>query len=131
MKCLFDNNMPSRLAKTLNFLEEKDGIVVEHLREKFPPNIPDIDWIKELSKEGGWFVITKDSQIRSRSHERKAWQESKIPIIFLQKSWVKKDFWEMTWRFIKCWPDLKKNINRNIKNNSFEISINGHITEIS
>ena len=31
MKCLFDNNMPPKLAKTLGFLEGDDGITVEHL----------------------------------------------------------------------------------------------------
>jgi predicted nuclease of predicted toxin-antitoxin system len=31
MKCLFDNNMPPKLAKTLNFLEGDEGIPVIHL----------------------------------------------------------------------------------------------------
>ena len=131
MKCLFDNNMPPKLAKTLNFLEGKDGIIVEHLKEKFPPNTSDIDWINKLSEEGDWFVITQDGQIKRKPNERKAWKESNIPIIFLHKTWVKYNFWEIAWRLIKCWPNLKKNINHNIKNKSFEISINGHITEIA
>jgi len=131
MKCLFDNNMPPKLAKTLRFLEGDDGIIVEHLNEKFPPDTPDIEWIRKLAKEGGWFVITKDNQIRKRSNERKAWQESHIPVVFLSKSWMNHDFWEIAWKFIKHWPKLKENISRNKKIESFELTINGKITVIA
>ena len=41
MKCLFDNNMPPKLARTLNYLEGDDGITVEHLKDKFPADISD------------------------------------------------------------------------------------------
>jgi len=131
MKCLFDNNMPPKLAKTLKFLEGDDGIIVEHLNEEFPPDTPDIEWIKKLAKEGGWFVITKDNQIRKRSNERKAWQESHIPVVFLSKSWMDHDFWEIAWRFIRHWPKLKESISRNRKIESFELTINGKITVIT
>jgi len=130
MKCLFDNNMPPKLAKTLNFLEGDDGITVEHLKEKFLPNTPDIEWITKLSKEGKWFIITQDNQIRKRSLEKKAWQESHIPIIFLQKSWIKLNLWEMAWRLIKYWPELKETVTRNRKNESFQLTINGKVTAI-
>jgi len=131
MKCLFDNNMPPKLAKTLKFLEGNDGIVVDHLNEKFLPNTPDIEWITKLAKEGDWFVITKDNQIRKRSNEKKAWQESHIPIVFLTKSWMNYDFWEIAWRFIKHWPKLKEKIINNRKIESFELALNGNITRIT
>ncbi|MCL2442515.1 MAG: hypothetical protein FWD13_03520 [Treponema sp.] len=131
MNCLFDNNMSPKLAKTLNYLEGDDGIIVEHLNEKFPSNISDVEWIKTLSKEGNWFVITQDNKIRKRNHERIIWQEARIPIIFLQKSWVKQNFWETAWRMIKCWPKLKESISRNRKKESFELTINGKIIEIA
>jgi hypothetical protein len=130
MKCLFDNNMPPKLAKTLNYLEGDDGITIEHLKEKFPPNTPDIEWITKLSKEGKWFIITQDNQIRKKSPEKKAWQESHIPIIFLQKSWINLNLWEMAWRLIKYWPELKESINLNRKNESFQLTINGKLTAI-
>jgi len=129
MKCLFDNNMPSKLAKTLRFLEGDDGIVVEHIKDKFRPDTPDIEWIEKLSKEGDWFVITQDNQIRKRAHERKAWQESHIPIVFLNKSWINFNLWDTAWRLIKYWPDLKKTLLINKKMESFQLAINGKISE--
>jgi predicted nuclease of predicted toxin-antitoxin system len=131
MKCLFDNNMPPKLAKTLGYLEGDEGIPVEHLKDKFLPDTSDIDWIKKLSMEGGWFVITRDNHIRKRVHERKAWQESNIPIVFLEKSWIKINLWEMAWRLIKCWPNLKVNIKSLRKNESLSVTINGTIKLIS
>ena len=130
MKCLFDNNMPPKLAKTLNFLEGDEGVTVEHLKDKFPPNTSDIEWLSTLAKEGEWFVITQDNQIRKNSLEKKAWKESKIPIIFLQKSWVNQSLWDMAWRLIKYWPVLKEKITYNRKVESFHLSINGKIISL-
>lgn len=130
MKCLFDNNMPPKLAKTLTFLEGEEGVAVEHLKDKFPPETPDIDWIQKLSKESGWFIITRDNQIKKRTHEKKAWLESNIPIVFLEKSWMKINFWEMAWRLIKCWPNLKERITALRKNESLSLTINGTIKQI-
>ena len=130
MSCLFDNNLPIKLAKTLNFLEGDDGIVIKHLQEKFSANTSDVDWIEILKNEGGWFVITKDNQIRKKPHERKAWQESHIPIVFLPKSWMEFNLWEMAWRLIRYWPNLKDIITRNNKTESFELTINGKMTVI-
>ena len=128
MKCLFDNNLPSKLARTLNFLEGDEGISVEHIKEKFSASTPDVDWIKTLANEGDWFIITKDNQIRKKPHERKAWQESHIPIVFLHKTWMAHAFWEIAWRLIRYWPELKKTINENKKIESFELSVKGNIT---
>jgi hypothetical protein len=54
----FDNNLPPKLAVTLNYLEGDGGIVVEHIKERFSSDTPDIEWINTLAKEGDWFVIT-------------------------------------------------------------------------
>jgi len=130
MKCLFDNNLSPKLAKTLDYLEGNEGVSVEHIKDKFSPATPDVEWITKLAQEGNWFVITQDSQIKKRPHERKAWQESNIPIVFLQKTWINHDFWEISWRLIRHWPKLKESINRNKKAKSFELSVNGKITVI-
>jgi hypothetical protein len=130
MKCLFDNNLPPKLAKALNYLEGDDGITVEHLKEKFPVNTPDTQWIVKLGKEGEWFVITKDNQIRKKPHEIKAWKETHIPIVFLQRSWTNYGFWEQSWRLIKYWQNLKDTIEHNKKAKSFVLTVNGKITPV-
>jgi predicted nuclease of predicted toxin-antitoxin system len=58
LKLLLDHNLSPRLAKAL------DALFVEHqivaLRDKFPANVTDVDWITALDREGGWTVVTKD-----------------------------------------------------------------------
>lgn len=127
MRCLFDNNLPPKLAKTLNYLEGDDGISVEHLKDKFPPNTSDIEWMEKLSKEGDWFIITRDNKIKKRPHERKAWQESHMPIVFLQKTWTNHNLWEIAWRFIKYWPKLKESVCHSGKAKSFTLTIQGKL----
>lgn len=106
MKCVFDNNLPPKLARALNELEGEHGIEVVHLRDAFPENTDDITWIKELSTETECFVITKDRNIRKNPHERKAWEESGLNIVFLQKSWFNHTLWEISWRMVKRWREL-------------------------
>ena len=115
--------------KTLNAvqqnLEENEGVKVEHLNSKFAPDTPDIVWLKSLADEGDWFVITKDSQIRKRTNERKAWKDSHIPVVYLAKSWMSFSFWDIVWRFIKSWPELKQCIMVNKNKESFELTVKG------
>jgi hypothetical protein len=127
VKCLFDNNLPPKLAKTLDYLEGDDGIAVKHLREKFSTGTPDIEWMKEISKEKDWFVITRDTHIRKRITERKVWKESNIPIVFLQKAWMKFNLWDIAWRLIRHWPNVKDTIQKIKRNQSIELTINGGI----
>ena len=110
MKCVFDNNLPPKLARALNELEGEYGIAVVHLRDEFPANTDDITWIKELGKEPECFVITKDRNIKRNPHEKKAWEESGLNIVFLQKSWFNHDLWEISWRMVKRWRELREKV---------------------
>lgn len=85
MKVFLDNNLPPRLAKALAALF--DGIhVVVALREKFPQNVSDIDWISELSKEGGWTVLSSDRRILKNPSEKAALRASNLTAFFLTRS---------------------------------------------
>jgi len=130
MKCVFDNNLPPKLARALNVLEGQHGIEVLHLRDIFPENTDDITWINELSKESDCFIITKDKNIRRNPHERKAWKESGLKIVFLQKTWFNHDFWQISWRLIKRWIDLKKAVDRMKDNETLILPITGKIENI-
>jgi len=127
MKCLFDNQMSPRLAKALKELEGRKGIVVDHIQYKFKHDTPDTDWIRALAKEGDWFVITKDAMIRRRSIERKAWQESGLPIVFLDREWFDLGMWDISWMLIKYWAKVKESIASNKNGESFILFKTGRI----
>lgn len=127
MTCVFDENLPPKLARALNTLEGERGIEVFHLRDRFPASTKDIEWIKSLSEINDCFVITKDRNIRRNPHELLAWKESNLKIVFLKKAWNNQSFWNQSWKFIKRWEDIKKKIERV---DSFLLPVSGKIEEI-
>lgn len=130
MKCIFDENMPPKLAQALNFLEGKNGIEVKHMTEIVVPSTSDEDWIRLLGEDSSNFVITKDNRIKKNQAEILAWKESNLTIIFLQDSWFSLDFWDICWKFLKVWPELKKSIIRSSSRKTMLLHIQGRIEEI-
>ena len=104
MKFFIDNNLPPAWAKALDALD--DTHTVTHLRDKFPPDVTDIDWIQALSGEGGWYIISGDMRISRNQHEREAWLRSGLVGFFLGKSWRSVKYWDQTWRFVRWWPNI-------------------------
>ncbi len=105
MKLLLDHNLSPRIARALQALFADDHSVVA-LRDKFPANVTDPEWIKKLDAEGGWAVLTKDLRIRTRPHERAALDRSRIVFFFLSGSWTKCSVEETAWRLIRLVPKM-------------------------
>jgi hypothetical protein len=130
MKCVFDENMPEKLAKTLNFLEGEHGIPVLHINQIVKPSTHDEDWIRLLGKEEKCFVITKDNKIKRNPAEIKAWEESNLTIVFLQDSWFNLKFWDICWKFIRLWPDLTESISKAQYQKKVMVHIKGRIEDM-
>ena len=90
MKLLVDNCLSYRIAHALASLFTPDHEIVA-LRDKFPADTADIDWITSLHREGSWAVLTRDLRIRTRPHERLAMDASEIVYFFLASGWKKRD----------------------------------------
>jgi hypothetical protein len=104
LKLLLDHNLSPRLAKALAVLFVDHEIVA--LRDKFPQDATDIDWIAALDREGGWAVLTKDLRIRQRPHERAALDRSRIVYFFLAGAWMKCTVEETAARLIRLIPKM-------------------------
>lgn len=68
MRFFFDNNLPARLAKSLNVLAAPEHEVI-HLTEKFAANTSDEAWMGGLAKELDWVIISGDVRIK-RTHTK-------------------------------------------------------------
>lgn len=104
MKLLLDHNLSPRLARVLAALFIDHEIVA--LRDRFPADIADVDWIGELDREGGWAVLTKDLRIRQRPHERAALDRSRVVYFFLARAWMKYTVEETAARLIRLIPKM-------------------------
>lgn len=115
MKFFFDNTLSPKIARAMNELVGIDGDVVTHLKEKFPANIKDTEWISRLGDEGNWIVLTNDIHIYSRPHEKAAWEETDLIVLFLAPAWSNENLRSMASRLLKRWDNIKaavKNANR-------------------
>ena len=106
MNLFLDNDLAPRHARAIDALEGEHGNTVVHLREKYPANTPDVDWMTALAKEGSWVVITADYRISKNPHELQAWKEAGLIVFFLRKSWLSIGFWDQAWQLIKQWPRI-------------------------
>lgn len=104
MKFFVDNNLPPPLAHALRELSKPESHDVLHLKDKFATNTPDTEWIKCLSEERGWIVVTHDNL--NKGLEREALRRAGLLVFFLDKSWVNHNYWEKAHNLVKWWPRI-------------------------
>ena len=105
MKFFFDNNLPPKLAKSLHVLVEPDHQIV-HLKDRFPANASDEEWITVLAKEEHWVIVSGDLRIRKNPHVMRAWKTAGHTVFFLKPGWINLPLWTQTWKFVKCFPEI-------------------------
>ena len=103
---------------------------VFHLRDKFPPNIEDADWMKLLAAQADWIIITVDVRISRNPHEVKAWHEAGHTIFFLKPGWTDLTFWEQANKFTKCFPQIIYEAERAERGTAFLVTTNGEIEHL-
>ncbi len=102
MKYFLDNCLSPHLTKALRKLDSANQIT--HLREKFPADISDVDWLAALSTEGEWVIVSGDVRIHRNPHNRAAWRESRLTGFFFKKGFTALLIWEQAWRMVRWWP---------------------------
>lgn len=108
MKLLVDHNLSPAIARALQPLYPDHTF--QALKDKFPPDTSDVDWMTELDREGGRAVLTKDLRIQFRPHERLALDRSKIVFFFLDGAWRKYSVPEAAARLIRLVPLMVKTV---------------------
>jgi hypothetical protein len=104
VKFFVDNNLPPSLAKALHALSEPLTHTVAHLKQRFPHNTIDSDWIDVLSNEGGWSVVTHDKL--NKGLEREVLRRAGLVVFFLDKSWSNHSFWDKAHSLVRWWPRI-------------------------
>lgn len=81
---------------------------VAHLFGKFSEGMPDAKWIPELSKEGGWIVISSDRGTHSRKDERLPLicRELDVTHVLLSASLHRRNMYYKSLAITTCLPSL-------------------------
>lgn len=110
MNFLFDHNLPPSWARALDALSDNkfDAGAVGHvvaLKDKFPTNTTDAEWLKALKDEGNWTVLSGDS-FRKNKAEKELVRSRGLNIFVLTKAWQSQQHWDRTARLIEWWPKI-------------------------
>lgn len=107
MKFLFDNNLSPHLAHGVASLTvpEADVDVVEHLRDRFPPATPDVQWIQTLAASGGdWYIVSVDKFRKSKGAEREVLRRAGFTVYVLDPQWAQQPYWKLAAQMVTWWP---------------------------
>lgn len=107
MKFFFDNNLSPHLAHAIRELckAEIDVDEIVHLRDRFPANAKDQEWITELSQSGLWIVISQDAFTKN-DFEREALRRSGLIVFVLDPQWSQHSHWPKAQNLVKWWPAI-------------------------
>lgn len=106
MKVIVDENLPPALARGLSALFSGEHEII-HLRDRFGPSVRDLEWIPELSREGGWAVISGDRGIRRKKAERDAFRASRLIGFFLSAGLNKAPLLKQAERILALWTSIE------------------------
>jgi hypothetical protein len=106
LKFIFDANLPPTLARGIAELSKLDPKVevVLPLKDRFPPNTPDLVWLNALANEGGWIVVSID-RFRKSTAEREMLRRQGLTIFVLDPQWSK-PYWGQTAQLVLWWPKI-------------------------
>ena len=107
MKFFFDNNLSPHFARSFAALSvhEEDVQAVAHLRDAFPGNTPDTEWLAALSDGGDkWNVISGDKFKKDKRAEREAIRRAGHTVYVLDPQWSEKQYWDKAARLTLWWP---------------------------
>jgi len=129
MKFFLDNCLAIRHARALNEMVRPEHSFT-HLQEKFDPATKDEEWIRALSCEGNWIVISGDYRIGKSAHERQAWHESGLTAFFLSKGWTNIPPLQQHSKLALILDDIIEAAKRAPRGAGFAIGMNGKIQQV-
>lgn len=123
MNYWFDENMPPQLVAAIEALHARDypNDRVASVRDTHDVGRSDVEWITWLMQSGEqWTVFTRDAMRK----ERQLAQGGGLTWFVLAPGWASLDYWNLSWKFVKAWPDLVAT-GRRSPGQMFTVAVNG------
>jgi len=84
LKAFFDHNLSPYIARSIHILVSPSSDSATAKCDKFNPKTSDVDWLKELGREGGWTIFSADQKILKNPIERRAYFDANLTGFFLK-----------------------------------------------
>ncbi len=113
--------------RTAGLVAAGERVKQAELKERYPPNVEDERWMRELAGENDWIMITAHVRISRNPHEVRAGQEAGHTIFFLKPGWTDLTFWEQMNKFSRCFSEIIQTAGRAGRGSCFFVSVHGKI----
>ena len=125
MKIAIDEHIPPTMVKVFQtFATDKQllklsaDLLLEKAQDYYPkPSDPDYlrrsdaPWVRRFAKSGGKVVISGNTKMKANHHERLAFHEEGLVVIFFESSWNQWGYFHKCSLLLHWWPMLIKQIN--------------------
>ncbi|MBN4081278.1 DUF5615 family PIN-like protein [Caldithrix abyssi] len=108
MRFFIDNNLGQNLANGMKAFGED----VVHLLDIFPNDVKDTEWLEYIGKNG-YFLITRDDNIRYNPSEIEALKKYKVGAFFLGGK--NRSTWDIIRQLVRNWHRIKEYANKERK----------------
>lgn len=108
MRVLLDNNISPLVARAIHILVEAEGDRAAALRDEFPADAPDVQWIGELGRRGAW--SSSRATCRSLGGPRSA-RPGDLPDwsdFLFEPGWSRFKNTEKAARLLLWWPRIRE-----------------------
>ena len=106
MRFFVDNCISPNLVEGIRVLAKLQRYEITYLREKFPEDTGDVEWLDVLSEEGDWVIVSGDPRISRAKAERAAWHESGLTAFFFAARFSRKKYWKQAEVLVRWWPRI-------------------------
>jgi hypothetical protein len=121
VRFFLDNCLSPLYAQSLNVLSERDGHSVVHLSEMFERSVTDPTWIRALSKEGDWIIVSGDTRILKTPELKAEWLNSGLTAFFLASGWMNVKYWPQAAMLVRWWPSILEQARLVERGTGFEV----------
>jgi hypothetical protein len=121
---MLDENLPKAMAHSLAALFVGQH-QVSHLRDRFGPKVPDVEWMAELHRDCSWIIISADRRIAKNKTEQRVFRSSRLIAFIFAPGLQKGSTLKKMERLMAIWDTIEKTVPLVKGGTMFEIQVKG------